>query len=119
MDTSPLEYFHDLPSLSRASALANDMERQRTSLEAELAAAEAEVPETLKWVHESATSALSLLDGAAARCDKFEASVQAQLVQTTRLTQLLAPPRIRVQQLRDELCLAGVLLRTDAQEARR
>ena len=48
-----------------------------------------------------AATALARLDTADARREEFEAAVQAQASQTTRLTERLAPPRAKLKRLRD------------------
>ena len=84
--SASLSYFHDIGSLSRASALSSDAARQVAALEKELAAAEAEVPNVLSWVRSEAADALTHLDVADAQCTAFEGTVASRLRETSRLT---------------------------------
>ena len=111
--SSSLAYFHDIGSLSRASALANDAQRSVRQLEEQVAAAEQSVPSALEAVRSEATSALQHLDKADGQRETFEATAKAQLRETARLAEQLNPPREQLRRLRDAQLVLHVLVVAD------
>jgi hypothetical protein len=108
-----IDAFDGMASLAKARELASDAARRCATLEAELADAKTKGPNALQWVRGEAATALTRLDVADTQRAEFEAAVQAQVAQTTRLTERLAPPRLKLKRLRDAQLVLHTLVVAD------
>ena len=115
---SLLSCFDDLPSLSRAEVLAQEVARQCSSLEEALSAAEAAMPAALERASSEATESLRALEVADKRRAAAEEAVRSRMLATTRLAARLEPPRAQLQRLRDAHLLLHVLVTADELAAR-
>ena len=94
-----LDTFDDAASLSRAAALADDMQRQRAVLQDELAAVERALPAALAAVQSNTRSAIEQLDRLADERSALEESVAQQMGVSQQLLAKLEPPLIKLSQL--------------------
>ena len=94
-----LDTFDDAASLSRAAALAEDMQRQRTALQQELAAVERALPAALAAVRSDTRSAIEQLDRLADERTALEESVAQQMGVSQQLLAKLQPPLTKLGQL--------------------
>ena len=106
-----LDTFDDFASLSRAAALADDMQRQRTALQDELAAVERALPAALAAVQSDTRSAIEQLDRLADERTALEESVAQQMGVSQQLLTKLEPPLTKLAQL-DEARLTPILTPT-------
>ena len=109
-----LDTFDDFASLSRAAALADDMQRQRTALQGELAAVERALPAALAAVQSDTRSAIEQLDRLADERTALEESVAQQMGVSQQLLTKLEPPLTKLAQL-DEARLTPTLTPTRPQ----
>ena len=94
-----LDTFDDAASLSRAAALADDMQRQRAVLQDELAAVERALPAALAAVQSNTRSAIEQLDRLADERSALEESVAQQMDVSQQLLAKLEPPLTKLSQL--------------------
>ena len=94
-----LDTFDDAASLSRAAALADDMQRQRAVLQDELAAVERALPAALAAVQSNTRSAIEQLDRLADERSALEESVAQQMGVSQQLLAKLEPPLTKLSQL--------------------
>ena len=108
-----LDTFVDAESLSRAAALADDMQLQRSKLQEELAAVELRLPTALAAVQSDTRTAIERLGRLADERTALEESVAQQMGVSQQLLRKLEPPLTKLGQLDEARLVLRVLVTAD------